>query len=390
MALFEATGKAQRGRAKLGAGARFLVVAHEGLAEALHIVHVHTHGVAQSVGQEEGVRASLNGGFGVALHQAEVLEAVRHQAAHVVVNVPPAHTRAGVGQGKVVAIDHYIIDVLLALREGARDGRGARMVRAIMLACLGTSVAEQQAASLERACRRITVEDFAVHTDNALEGNHTAVACGNTIQHTAYVGFRHTGAAEAHSRCVHLITDGGSALQFLDFLGRFDEAQLDDSLNEFLRGGIALLRGVYAQEVVQANHRFVAIGRQEVHLAARLLRLGHHFREGRHRRSVCHAAFLGHLHNAGHFAVPDDVVNVNLIAQQGFGAAVGINDAHQAIAVLTEEIEERTVLTEFIRIRRVVHRALVVAHQDNQAVAYQLAQSGAALNVGILGEKHLG
>ena len=58
--------------------------------------------------------------------------------------------------------------------------------------------------------------------------------------------------------------------------------------------------------------------------------------------------------------------------------------------MLTEEIEERTVLTEFIRIRRVVHRALVVAHQDNQAVAYQLAQSGAALNVGILGEKHLG
>ena len=353
-------------------------------------MHVHAHSVAQSVGQEEGVRAGLYGGFGVALHQAEVLEAVGHQAAHVVVNVPPAHAGTGVGQGKVVAIDHYIIDVLLALREGARDGRGARMVRAIMLACLGTSVAEQQAASLERACRRITVEDFAVHTDNALEGNHTAVACGNTIQHTAYVGFRHTGAAEAHGRCVHLITDGGSALQFLNFLSRFDEAQLDDSLNEFLRGGIALLRGVYAQEVVQANHRFVAIGRQEVHLAASLLRLSHHFHEGCHRRSVCHAAFLGHLHNAGHFAVPDDVVNVNLIAQQGFGAAVGIDDAHQAIAVLAEEIEERTVLTEFIRIRRVVHRALVVAHQDNQAVAYQLAQSSAALNVGILGEKHLG
>ena len=115
-----------------------------------------------------------------------------------------------------------------------------------MLACLGTSVAEQQAACLERACRRITVEDFAVHTDNALEGNHTAVACGNAIEHTADVGFRHTGAAEAHGRCVHLITDGGGALQFLDFLGRFDEAQLDDGLNEFLRGGIALLRGVYA------------------------------------------------------------------------------------------------------------------------------------------------
>src|SRR5574344_366716 len=116
------------------------------------------------------------------------------------------------------------------------------MVRTIVLARLGSSVAEQQAASLEGTCRRITVEDFAVHTDDALEGNDAAMAGGNAVEHTPDIGFGHARAAEAHGRRVHFITDGGSALQFFDFLGRFDEAQLNDSLNEFLRSRCTLLR----------------------------------------------------------------------------------------------------------------------------------------------------
>ena len=63
MAYFQAAGKAQTGKAELGRGARLGIVAHVDLPETFHVVHVHAHGVSQSVGQEEGVRSGADGFF---------------------------------------------------------------------------------------------------------------------------------------------------------------------------------------------------------------------------------------------------------------------------------------------------------------------------------------
>jgi hypothetical protein len=41
--------------------------------------------------------------------------------------------------------------------------------------------------------------------------------------------------------------------------------------------------------------------------------------------------------------------------------------------VLAEEIEETAILAEFVSIGRIVHRAIIVAKEHNETVAYQLA-----------------
>ena len=103
VALFQAAGKAQRGRAKLCAGARLLVVAHEGLAEALHVVYVHTHGVAQSVGQEEGMRSGADGFVHIAAHETGAIE----NSGHKVLTVPNTDGKIAAGQVEELCRAHY-------------------------------------------------------------------------------------------------------------------------------------------------------------------------------------------------------------------------------------------------------------------------------------------
>ena len=54
-------------------------------------MHVHTHHVAQSVGQEHGVGTCTDGLVGVALHESQFLEALRHHAADGKVDVHILH-----------------------------------------------------------------------------------------------------------------------------------------------------------------------------------------------------------------------------------------------------------------------------------------------------------
>ena len=58
------------------------VEAYVDLVETLHVVNVHTHHVAQSVGQEHGVGSGCNSLVGVALHESELLQTFGHESAY--------------------------------------------------------------------------------------------------------------------------------------------------------------------------------------------------------------------------------------------------------------------------------------------------------------------
>ena len=130
----------------------------------------------------------------------------------------------------------------------------------------------------------------------------------------------------------------------------------------------------------------MAVGRQEVDGAAGLLRLLDEGGEGGHGAGFTGTALLGHRLHGVDGTVPDDVVDVNLIAQKEVAAAVSVQNADEAVALLAEEIEERTVLTEFVGIGRVVVGAVVVAEKEHQTRTDQLAQFGAASSVCLFGE----
>ena len=171
----------------------FLVKSHVGLPQTFHVVHVHTHHVSQSVGQEKRMCAVLHGLFGVALHEPEFLEAFGHQAANVEVNVEILHAGLGMRECHVVAVHHDVIDFALPGTELSADRRGAGMVGTVVFHRFCTGIAEQQPSGLKNPLRGISVKDFAMHGYDALETADATVAGGDTVELTADVGFGHSG-----------------------------------------------------------------------------------------------------------------------------------------------------------------------------------------------------
>ena len=246
------------------------------------------------MGQEEGVRSGADSLVGVAAHQTEVFEPLCDEAAHGHVDVPPAHAGAGGGEGEVVGIDYNIIYVLLPLRVTAADGRGARVVGAIVVNRFGTGVAEQEASGLKGARRGIAMEDFTMHGHDTLERGQATIGGGDAVEHAADVLLRHAGAAQAHGGGVHLIAYGSSTFEFLDLLFTLHEAQLHHGIDERRGGFLTLLGGVDAEEVHNLDLRVVAVGRQEMHGAPLSTGLADEFCQTAHGRRRAHAAFGRH------------------------------------------------------------------------------------------------
>ena len=70
---------------------------------SLHVMYVHAHHMAQAVLQEQGMGTGGNGVIGIAAHQAQLLEAVGHEAAYIQMHVHPFHVGAGLFNDQVMA-----------------------------------------------------------------------------------------------------------------------------------------------------------------------------------------------------------------------------------------------------------------------------------------------
>ena len=67
--------------------------------------------------QEHGVGSGSNGLVGIALHQTDLLQTLRHQTAHGKVNIHIFHTGFCHIEHVVVARLHDLVDLQLALGE---------------------------------------------------------------------------------------------------------------------------------------------------------------------------------------------------------------------------------------------------------------------------------
>ena len=106
-----------------------------------------------------------------------------------------------------------------------------------------------------------------------------------------------------------------------------------------------------------------------------------------HRGRVLHANLFGHVLDAVYRAKPNDVFYIDVVANQGFGVVVNVDDAHQSVSVLSEIIQKRRVLAErMITIKGSVGRRFVVAKQDDKALTHFFFQLGAASYVSLLVE----
>ena len=159
-ALFQLATHAQAVGAKLfEVRTRLVVETDIDLAQSFHVVNIHSHHVAQSVRQEHGVGTGTNGLVGVALHEAQFLQTLCHHATDGKVNIHIFHARFGNLQHVVVAGLYNGVDFQLTLSELTRYRHGTCVVRTVVIE-FATCIAECQATSLQRCCRRVAMHDL--------------------------------------------------------------------------------------------------------------------------------------------------------------------------------------------------------------------------------------
>ena len=214
--------------------------------------------------------------------------------------------------------------------------------------------------------------------------DHISHAAGNAVDAACNLLFRDTWTTHPHSGCMHLVTDGTSFLQLCYLAWTLHSSLVNNGLDEFHAGSFPLLRGMDARHVHELNHRVMAVGRQEVYALACSFGLLDEVCQSLHRHGMCHATLCCQVRNTVNTAEPNDVLNVDVVANEVLPVIVNVDDASQAFAVLPIEVKERAVLTEAIYVAGIVGRRVVVAHEQDDARTDSLFEQPSPLDVSIL------
>ncbi len=381
--LLQAPAEAEAGGAELGRRLYLVIKSDVLLSESFHIVYVHAEHVAESVGEEERVGAGCCCLLGIAAHEADLLEPVDDMLADFHVDVVPFDAGLSQLEGEIMALLDDCVDLALAIGKFAVDRGSAGVVAAVVVISLGAGVDEEQAARLEEAVAGIAMHDLAVLCDDGGEGYHGAKGIGDAIEHAADEMLRDTRCAETHGCGVHLAAYGACVLYLTDLGLALDGAHTDDGLDKLPRGLGALLSGRDAEELLHHDLYVMAIGREVVDGLSGLCGGGDNLLETGEGSRVGYAYLRGHICYTVYTAVPDDVVYVDIVAEQILLVIVDIDDADESVALQAKVVEECAVLTEVVDIAGVVGGAIVVARQKDEATAHKLLQGLAALSISL-------
>ena len=92
---------------------------------------------------------------------------------------------------------------------------------------------------------------------------------------------------------------------------------------------------------------------------------------------IAFSSFIGahlcsHVGHGVYRAIPHDVLDVDVVADEHFAIIVYVDYAHKTVALLTEIIKERRVLTErIVGICRIVAWRFVIAEKYDNSVSYK-------------------
>ena len=250
------------------------------------------------------------------------------------------HAGLGNVECMVVACLYDRVNLKLAVGKLAVDWECACVVRTIVVDCFGTAVAQYEASALEFGHRRIAVHYLAVLTEDGCEACHSAVREGDAVHLPGYVFLCEAWLCEAHGCGVHLVADDCRTLKLLNLLLLLCRTHLYNGTDKVHTCCLLLLHGMDAEQIEYLYFGIVAVGWQEMDAAFQAHRLVADALERLHRRCVSHAYLLCHVLHAVYTAVPYDVFNVNVVANECLCAVVNVNDANKSFSVLTEVIKE--------------------------------------------------
>ena len=126
-----------------------------------------------------------------------------------------------------------------------------------------------------------------------------------------------------------------------------------------------------AEQVEYLYLDVVAVRRQEVDAALLAHSIVADGLEALHGRSILHADALSHIVHTVNTAIPHNVFYVDVVANKRLDVVVDVDDTNKSVAVKSEIIQERRVLTErIIAIGWEITRRLVIAKQYYNCLLY--------------------
>ena len=204
------------------------------------------------------------------------------------------------------------------------------------------------------------------------EAHLCAVRVCHSIHLSAYKLLSHSRTGESHGCGVHHVAYLCGSLQLLYFLRFLCRTHLYHSLYEFHARSFLLLYRMDAEQIENLYLYVVAVRRQEVNLAFLLQGLVAGTLQRAHRCSVLHAHLCREVMHAVHAAIPYDVFDVDVVAEDCLTVVVDVDHSDESVSVLSEIIQERRVLSErIIAIARIVAWRLVVSEKYDYSVLYK-------------------
>lgn len=382
----EATTAAEAAETELSGGARLVVVADVDLAVVFHIVHVEAHHVTETVRHEKTVGTVDDDVIEVALEDAEVLIALGKHAAGGGVDLLIGDAGTGYTDSLHVSGKYNLVDSLLTGIEPASHGDGTGDVGAIVHGGLTAGIHHKHTAKFKFVVVGMIVERLTVDSHDDGEG-YRAVALPRLALHEAGKLILITsGHGKLHGADVHVVGGGDSFLYFGNFLGALDAALLDASKDE-RHGGVAK-DGIEldAEEDTHLTLVVGTVGWQVVNLAGLADGLGTESLEGGKVAGVLNTHRGGKLLHTGQRTCPDDIVNVVVIGKNIIFTVIAVEHAYEIFALEAEKIEEGAVLTKPVGVVGIVAGRFVVALDDDEAVAYVLAELFATSDISLFTE----
>ena len=381
--LLQAASHTQRSQSELGRRTDFVIIPHIDLSEVLHVMHIQSHHVSQSMRHEQGMCTGSYSLVHITFHQSQVLQSTCQHTAHLQMHLFPCISRTGMVYGTVMSRHHDIIDLLLPLGETSTYRHRACKVRAIVHVRLCTGIGQHQPALLQQVAMIVVVQCLAIHRKDGRERHPCPMSQRYSLNGTGNQLFLHPGLAHAHGRGVHLVTDVTGTFYLFNLQCTLYRTQSNDSLDELYRHLSGQLGHTDTGQLFQPQLVGMAVRRQEVNLTSLTLGTLYHLFQLGQWSTLLHAHLSSLLGHTGLGTHPDNIVHGKVITKEGLFPTLNIYHTGKARMIDTEEIEERTVLTEMIGIIGIVGRCLAIAQQQDKTTAYLAAQRFTAFFINI-------
>ena len=130
-----------------------------------------------------------------------------------------------------------------------------------------------------------------------------------------------------------------------------------------------------SEEVENLNFNIVSIGREEMNLAVCAQCFIADELQMLHGQCFIGAALLRHIVHALNRAIPHDILNVDIVSNQDVAVIIDIDNAYQSVALQTEIIEERRILTErVVTVIGKINWRLIVAKKNDDTFVNELLE----------------